>query len=52
MAPSLAIEDVVKFSGVCLIYYPEGGSGVLAEDVTCVVGEWRTAQGLPGFKEG
>ncbi|MNL71628.1 Colicin-E7 immunity protein [compost metagenome] len=37
--------------GTDLIYYPEDGASGSAEDVTRVVREWRTAQGLPGFKE-
>ncbi|PKH84428.1 bacteriocin immunity protein [Pseudomonas sp. Choline-02u-1] len=36
--------------GTDLIYYPENGSAGTAEDVTRVVKEWRSSQGLPGFK--
>ncbi|MDN3221007.1 bacteriocin immunity protein [Pseudomonas nunensis] len=37
--------------GYDLIFHPEPGADNSAEGVTKTVKEWRTAQGLPGFKE-
>ncbi|MFL1516454.1 bacteriocin immunity protein [Pseudomonas prosekii] len=37
--------------GSDLIFYPEPGSDNSAEGVTQIVKAWRSAQGLPGFKD-
>lgn len=34
-----------------LIFYPEKGADISAEGITKTVREWRTANGLPGFKK-
>ncbi|RMP64626.1 hypothetical protein ALQ18_01828 [Pseudomonas marginalis pv. marginalis] len=38
-------------SGADLIYYPQSGADISAEGITKTIKEWRTANGLPGFKE-
>lgn len=37
--------------GYDLIFHPEPGADNSAEGVTKTVREWRSAQGLPGFKD-
>lgn len=38
-------------AGSDLIYYPEEGADHSPEGITQTVKEWRTANGLPGFKD-
>ena len=37
--------------GTDLIYYPEAGADNSNESIIQIVKAWRTANGLPGFKE-